>query len=409
MESDISETELSAPLIGRSGRSARVAIIHEWLTIHAGSEQVLEQICALYPTAEIYCVVADPEALSDWAFLQGRIVHTSFIQRLPAAVKRYRNYLLLMPMAIEQFDLSDFDVIISSSHAVAKGVLTGPDQLHISYVHSPMRYAWDLQHRYLNESKLQWGLKSLLVRWLLHRLRIWDCRTGPGVDFFIANSRFIGRRIWRVYRRESDVIYPPVNVDAFPLRLAKEKFYLAASRMVPYKRMDLIVRAFAGMPDKQLVVIGDGPDMSKVSAESRGEDNIQILGHQAFDSLRDYMARAQGFVFAAEEDFGIVVVEALACGTPVIAYGRGGARESIVSGGLTPTGLFFDEQTVESIQQAIEDFEASPTRFEPQHCRNRAEQFSIGRFRSEFSSYVRRRWAQRLAEVETPAQVPNPD
>lgn len=226
-----------------------------------------------------------------------------------------------MPLAIEQLDVSKHDIILSSSHAVAKGILTGPDQLHISYVHSPIRYAWDLQHQYLREAGLSKGLKATLARWLLHKIRIWDCRTANGVDHFIANSQFIARRIKKVYGRKADVIYPAVDVERFALQTNKQDYYMTASRMVPYKRMDLIVEAFSHMPTKRLVVIGDGPEMNKI--KSKATNNIEILGYQPNDVMQKYMSEAKAFVFAAEEDFGITPVEAQACGTPVIAYGKG--------------------------------------------------------------------------------------
>lgn len=327
-----------------------VALIHDWLTTYAGAERVLEQMLTVYAQADLFavCDFLPPEQR---AFLQGRVPQTSFIQRLPLAARRYRGYLPLMPLAIEQLDVSSYDVVLSSSHAVAKGVLTGPQQLHVSYVHSPIRYAWDLQHQYLREAQLQHGLKSMLARLSLHYMRLWDVRTANGVDAFIANSRFIARRIAKVYRRPARVIYPPVEVEAFSLREQKEDFYLTASRMVPYKKMPLIVEAFAAMPDKRLVVIGDGPELARCKAVAA--PNVELLGYQPFEVLRDYMQRARAFVFAAEEDFGITPVEAQACGTPVIAFGRGGACETIVgldaaaplpaAGGAAPTGLFFAE------------------------------------------------------------------
>jgi glycosyltransferase involved in cell wall biosynthesis len=294
-----------------------------------------------------------------------------------------------MPLAIEKFDLSGYDLVISSSHAVAKGVLTGPEQLHISYVHSPMRYAWDLQHQYLAEAGLGNGLRGWAARWILHRIRLWDDRTANGVDAFIANSHHIARRIWKVYRRSAQVIYPPVDVEHFSERGAKEPFYLAASRMVPYKRMGLVVDAFAAMPGRRLVVAGDGPELRKIQAKARGAANIELVGFLRTEVLRDYLARAQALIFAAEEDFGILPVEAQACGTPVIAYGRGGCRETVVEG---VTGLFFDAQTPDAVMDAVERFESCRNRFDPAVIRHHAERFSTDRFRNEFSTFVRQTW-----------------
>jgi len=303
-----------------------IGIVADWLVGFAGAERVIAEFINLFPASEIYSVV---DFLSDESrhHFQDKKATTSFIQRLPGAKKKYQTYLPLMPLAIEQLDVTKHDVVLFSSHAVAKGVLTGPDQLHISYVHSPIRYAWDFQHQYLRESGLDKGLKGKLARWMLHNIRMWDYRTANGVDHFIANSHFIARRIKKVYGRDADVIYPPVDVDRFKLHKKKDDFYFTASRMVPYKRIDLIVEAFSRMPEKKLVVIGDGSEMAKI--KSKATANVEILGYQPNEVMEDYMRRAKAFVFAAEEDFGITPVEAQACGTPVIAFGKGGALESI--------------------------------------------------------------------------------
>lgn len=372
----------------------RIAIVHEWFTAIAGSEKVVEQILYLFPQADVFAVYADPETVKATKFLQGRRVESSFIGRLPRVSKSYRSYLPLMPLAVEQFDLSAYDIVISSAHAVSKGVLTGPDQLHISYVHSPIRYAWDLQHQYLRESGLDRGLKGWVAKWLLHKIRVWDYRTAAGVDHFVANSRFIGRRIHKVYGRDSDVIYPPVDVAAFEFCAQKQDYYLTASRLVPYKRMDLIVQAFSRMPDRKLVVIGDGPDMPKLRALAT--PNVTLLGYQPFSELKRQMQQAKAFVFAAEEDFGITPVEAQACGTPVIAYGKGGSIETVVDS-IDPnraTGIWFAEQSADSIIDAVERFEARTTPISAQVCRLHAERFSIERFRDEFACYVSERWDQ---------------
>jgi len=364
----------------------RVAVVHDWLVTYAGAERVLEQILLCYPDADVFCVV-DFASRDECKFLERHKVTPSFIQRLPFARKRYRGYLPLMPLAIEQHDLSGYDLIISSSHAVAKGVLTGPDQIHVSYVHSPIRYAWDMQHQYLQESGLQKGVRSSIARLILHYIRMWDVRTANGVDEFAANSSFISRRINKVYRRTSTVIYPPVDVSSFSVGQEKGDYYLTASRMVPYKKMPLIVEAFSSMPQRKLVVIGDGPEMDK--CRKAAGPNVTLLGYQPSSVLREYMQKARAFVFAAEEDFGITPVEAQACGTPVIAYGRGGALETVT--GLEselPTGLFFDSQTKESIIEAVEKFEMNESSFDPHTCRNNAMRFGEERFRQEFAGWV---------------------
>ncbi|MGF6806844.1 glycosyltransferase involved in cell wall biosynthesis [Paraburkholderia sp. Clong3] len=369
----------------RASKSVRIAIVHDWLVTYAGAEKVLEQIIACFPDADLFSLV---DFLDDRSFLRGKPVTTSFIQKLPLARSKYRSYLPLMPLAIEQLDVSAYDVVISSSHAVAKGILTGPDQVHISYVHSPIRYAWDLQHQYLQQSKLTNGPKSALARLILHYMRNWDIRTSNSVDGFVANSAFIARRIKKVYQRDAQVIFPPVDVEAFTLCTEKEDFYLTASRMVPYKKIDLIVEAFARMPERKLVVIGDGPDMAKIRAKAG--PNVEIMGYQPFEVLKDRMSRAKAFVFAAEEDFGISVVEAQACGTPVIAYGKGGALETVRDlSEPKPTGMFFDEQDTDSIIAAVNRFDELRHRFLPENCRGNTEQFSAAHFRERFFSQVR--------------------
>jgi glycosyltransferase involved in cell wall biosynthesis len=358
----------------------KVAIVHDWLVVSGGAEKVLEQMIACFPQADIFSLV---DFLEDRSIVHNKPVKTSFIQGLPYAKKKYRGYLPLMPLAIEQFDLSGYDLVLSSSHAVAKGVLVGPDQTHVSYVHSPIRYAWDLQHQYLREARLEHGPRSWAARMLLHYLRNWDARSANGVDRMIANSQFVARRIMKSYRRESAVIAPPVDVHAFEVGDKKDDFYLTASRMVPYKRIDMIVEAFASMPDRKLVVIGDGPQMDLV--RSKATSNVSILGYQPFEVLKDHMQRAKAFVYAAEEDFGIAIVEAQACGTPVIAYGKGGALESVVPlGSPGATGLHFTTQTPASLCEAVERFEDCSHAFTTAACRRNAERFGAADFRRRF-------------------------
>ena len=365
----------------------KIAIVCDWLVTYAGAEKVLEQMLNAFPDADLFALVDFIEP-GKRGFIKNKKVITSFIQNLPKAKTKYRNYLPLMPLAIEQLDVTQYDVVISSSHCVAKGIITSPNQIHISYVHSPIRYAWDLQHQYLKEAGLTKGLKSWIAKVILHYMRMWDYRTSNNVDYFIANSQFIAKRIWKCYRREAAVIYPPVDVEAFELCEKKEDFYLTASRMVPYKKMDLIVEAFSKMPDKKLIVIGDGPDFAKIKAKAG--KNVTMMGYQPFDVLKDHMQRAKAFIFAAEEDFGITPVEAQACGTPVIAFGKGGSLETVV--GLekeNPTGVFFKEQTVESICEAVDEFELQNGYYLPVNCRKNAEKFSIKHFINEIKDYVK--------------------
>lgn len=360
----------------------RVAIVHDWLVTYAGAERVLEQLLLIYKNADLYSV-CDFLSENDRHFLNGRIPKTTFIQKLPFAKKRYRSYLPLMPMAIEQLDLTSYDLVISSSHAVAKGVLVGPNQVHVSYIHSPIRYAWDLQHKYLSESELSSGVKSFFARLILHYIRIWDARSANGVDLFVANSSYIGRRVEKAYRRTSEVVYPPVNLDRFKINKRKDDFYLTASRLVPYKCVPLIAESFCRM-GRRLVIVGDGPEQDLIKSIVKGYSNIEFLGYQSNERLVSLMGSARAFVFAAEEDFGIVAVEAQACGTPVIAYARGGALETVRDG---ETGVFFHEQTTDAIVEAVERFEQS-AHIKAEDCRRNAERFSEAQFRRSFAVVV---------------------
>lgn len=360
----------------------KIAIVCDWLVTYAGAERVLEQILNMYPEADIFCLV-DFLPEMQRSFIKNKKTHTSFVQNLPGAQKHYRNYLPLMPLAIEQLDVTGYDLVISSSHCVAKGILTGPNQVHISYVHSPIRYAWDLTHQYIEESNLNHGLKGWLVKIILHYIRIWDIRTANGVDYFIANSRFVSKRIKKVYGREAEVIYPPVDVDAFEYCEEKEEYYMTASRLVPYKKVKLIVEAFNKMPDKRLVVIGDGPDYDKIKAIAK--ENIDMMGYQPFAVLKEKMQHAKAFVFAAEEDFGITPVEAQACGTPVIAYGKGGALETVRDG---VTGWHFYEQSVESICKIVQKHELLERNLSTRTCREWAEKFSVKAFCDNMGRFI---------------------
>ncbi|MDH3659064.1 MAG: glycosyltransferase family 4 protein [Alphaproteobacteria bacterium] len=378
-------------LVRADGRPARIALVHEWFDHFYGSERVAAEILACFPSADVFTLV-DIMTGEDRRFLDGKTVHTSFIQRLPFGKSpRFRHYLPLFPLAIEQFDLGGYDLVLSSSHAVAKGVLTGSDQLHIAYVHTPMRYAWELQHEYLRQARLDRGLKGMFARYMMHKLRLWDLRTVNGVDRFIANSAYVAGRIEKTYRRESVVIHPPVDVDRFELGVDKQDHYLAVSRFVPYKHTETIVDAFIGMPDKRLIVIGDGPGLK--AAKARATPNITLLPPQPFEALERHMRRAKAFIFAPEEDFGITPVEAQAAGTPVIAYGAGGALETVRDLEQTkPTGLFFDAQTPESIRRAVGRFEQNADAITAEHCRENALRFAAHHFRARYVSLVVEAW-----------------
>jgi glycosyltransferase involved in cell wall biosynthesis len=366
----------------------KYALVHEWLTPKAtgGSELVVKEI--------LQCVEADLYALIDFestnpdSYLYGRAIGTTFLQKFPQARNGVQKYLPFLPLAIEQLNLEDYDVILSSSHCVAKGVLTRPDQVHICYCHTPMRYAWDLTFDYLANSKLGQGLPGIFTRYLLHGLRQWDVISANRVDYFIANSQHTARRIWRCYRREAKVIYPPVQIERFPYQEKKEDFYLVVSRLVSYKKVALIVEAFnqLGLP---LVVIGDGSQMSLIKEIAR--DNIQILGAVSDEIVAEYMSKARAFIYAACEDFGIALVEAQACGTPVIAFGAGGALETVRDlreDSQQGTGLFFAEQSPKSLVEAVKYFADYSDKIDPENCRKQANNFTPEIFQSNYSLFL---------------------
>lgn len=381
----------------------RVAIVHDWLYVIGGAELVLKEILKCYPQADVFTLF-DFLSPADRQQIGLGTTTTSFLQKIPFMKTHHRSFLPLMPIAIEQLDLSSYDLVISSSYAVAKGVLTGPDQIHVSYVHSPMRYAWDLQHSYLTKSGYK-GIKAGLVRYLLHRLRIWDSRTASGPNVMLANSAFIARRIRKVYSRKATVICPPVTLSTRTQPLKRGEHFLAASRLVPYKNIEQIVRAFALLPDQHLVVAGDGPEAAHL--RSIATPNVTFAGYVSDQELRRLMATARAFVFAAEEDFGIITVEAQAEGTPVLALGRGGSRETVIEG---KTGLFYDEPTPQAIAQCVSKFMTVENDFSPAACRQQASRFSAERFRQEFTGAVQRAMREGARERGTlprTAELPN--
>ncbi|MDH6068991.1 glycosyltransferase [Chrysosporum ovalisporum APH033B] len=366
----------------------KYALVHEWLTPKAtgGSELVVQEILN-HIDANLYALI-DFESSNSESYLYKRQIGTTFLQHWPYARNGVQKYLPLLPLAIEQLDLREYDVILSSSHAVAKGILTTPDQLHICYCHSPMRYAWDLTFDYLRQSPLGQGMAGWVTRYLLHRLRQWDVLSANRVDYFIANSHHTARRIWRCYRREATVIYPPVNIDNWPFFSQKEDFYLTVSRLVSYKQVCLIVKAFNQL-QLPLVIIGTGTEMVKI--RSMASSNIQILGWQPDNVVKKYMARAKAFVYAACEDFGIALVEAQACGTPVIAYGGGGALETVrdLRSCLdTATGIFFGTQTEAALMEAVKKFEIYQNAFNPEYVRSHVSQFSSSVFAERYLKFI---------------------
>ena len=371
----------------------RMAVAYDWLQAWRGGENVLAAVLALYPRADLFAVVDFlPDSLRPR--IGGKRARTTFVQRLPGARAYFRWLLPLFPRAIESLDVSSYDIVISVSHAVAKGVRTHDRQLHICYCNTPMRYAWDLRDQYLPAYGLAAGIRGALANRMLDRLREWDRRTSARVTHFIANSGFVRERIARCYGRDATVVYPPVDTAFYTPAPqqdgARGGYYFAASHWVPYKRLDVIADAFAQLPDRRLVVAGGGPDALRLRDALPA--NVQFEGEVPRERMRDLMRGARAFVFAAEEDFGIVPVEAQACGTPVIAFGRGGARESVrAHGEARPTGLFFAEQTPASLADAVRRFEG--LHFDPADCRAQAEKFGARTFDDAIASFVRERWA----------------
>ena len=362
----------------------KTAIVHEWFSSYAGSERVVESFTNIWPDADVFTLADLMTEEERKIILKSKPPKTSFIQKLPFAKTKHRWYLPLFPFAIERFNFSEYDLIISSSHAVTKGLRKRSDQLHISYCHSPMRYAWDNAELYLNQANISKGFKGYASRAVINYLRKWDLKTASRPDFLVANSEFIAGKIKRIYNRNSDVIYPPVDVDKFEPISQKDNYYLTASRMVPYKRVDLIVEAFIKMNDKKLVVVGDGPELNKI--KSKASANIEFLGYMESKKLKSLMQEAKAFVFAAEEDFGIAVVEAMACGTPVIAFNKGGTAETVING---ETGIHFNEQNPESIKDAIKEFEKRIDSFDVQFIRKHAEKFNRTNFEENIKQFVR--------------------
>ena len=355
----------------------RVALIHYWLVNWRGGEKVLRAIADLFPEADIFTHVADPAVVSQK--FPNRKVSETFVARLPLAKRFYQRYLPLMPLALEQLDLRQYDLVISSEAGPAKGVLVSPHTTHICYCHSPMRYVWDMYHDYREQSG---AVTRVMMSPLLHYVRLWDQISAQRVDRYIANSHFVGKRIKKYYQRQSEVIHPPVAVDAFEASTHSEDFYLSVGQLVRYKRVDLLVRAF-NESKRPLVIIGEGEMLS--SLRRMAKPNVRLLGKQTFDVIRDHYARCRALVFPGVEDFGMVPVEAMASGKPVIAFGQGGARETVVDG---VTGLFFHEQTPEALSEAIDRFESMPNEFDPQAIRAHSKQFSEQVFKDRFRALI---------------------
>ena len=361
----------------------KTAIVHDWLTTYAGSERCVESFTNIWKDADVYSLVEFLDKRDRQTILKGKKAKTSFVQNLPLAKKFHRHYFPIFPLAIEQFDLSSYDLIISSSHAFAKGALTNSNQLHICYCYTPIRYAWDLTHQYFDKESFSGRIQKMILQPVLHNIRTWDVVSSNRVDYFVAISNYIARRIKKTYRRDAEVIYPPVDTSKFGCESNKEDFYLTASRFVPYKKIDLIAEAFSKMPDKKLIIIGEGSDEEKIKAKC--SKNVTMIDYNKVDDLAEYMKRARAFVFAAEEDFGISVIEALSCGTPVIALNKGGTAETIVDGKL---GVHFAEQNPADIIEAVSKFEKIEKSFDPQFLSDYAKKFDRIIFEQNIRAFV---------------------
>jgi glycosyltransferase involved in cell wall biosynthesis len=376
-----------------------IALVHEWFTPRSvgGAEAVvreLDRLLAEWGHSPRLFALVDGESRRPGSWLEGRSITTSFIQRLPWGISHVQQYLPLLPLAIEQLDLAGYPLVVSSSHLVAKGVLIGPDQLHVSYVHTPVRYAWDQMHPYLERSALARGPLGPLVRLQLHQMRQWDALSAQRVDGLVANSRFTARRIRRCWRRRAEVVHPPVAVDRFRWNQSRDATYVSLCRLVPNKRVDVVVQAFnrTGLP---LVVIGDGPERRRL--EAMAGPTIRFLGRCGDAEANAWLERCRAFVYAGLEDFGIAPVEAMAAGAPVIAYGAGGLRDSVrclQEGESHPTGLLFPQQSAASLAAALEHFESAALwrRLPPEGQRQWAESFAPERFRERMATVLERHW-----------------
>lgn len=355
----------------------KTAIIHYWLVGMRGGEKVLESLCELYPDADIYTHVHDPEKISDK--INSHNIHTTFINQLPMARSHYQTYLPLMPLALEQLDLRGYDLIISCESGPCKGIIPPPDALHVSYVHTTMRYVWDMYPDYRNSAGF---LKKLLMPPIMHYLRLWDVSTASRVDAFAANSNFVKKRLARFYHRDATVIHPPVDTDEFRPAEKVDDYYLMVGELVHYKKADLAVKAFNEM-GKKLVIIGGGEQLPEL--RSLAESNISFLGRQPFEAIKTHFATCRALIFPGIEDFGIVPVEAMASGRPVIAFAKGGAMDTVEEG---VTGVFFHEQTPESLMQAVGRFEREIDNFDAKQIRSHAEQFSKEIFKQKIQEFI---------------------
>lgn len=366
-----------------TGSNLSLAIVHDWCPTFRGGERVLAELCETFEARDVYTLF---EFLADDVkrhYFPGVTFHTSAANRLPGVQRYYRSLFFLCPFLVEQFDVTEYDAVLSSSAAFGRGILTRPDQPHVCYVHSPIRYAWDEQFSYLAQGKLGYGPKGLVFRYFLHRLRMWDTRTAHGPDLMLANSNYVRRRIKRIYGRAADVVFPPVALDELSFSAEKDDYYVTASFLAPYKRTDLVIKAFNGMPARRLLVVGDGQQSKQL--RSLAGPNVELMGFLPRHEYVQTIARARALVFAGCEEFGIALAEAQACGTPLIAFGRGGACDIVrpLGDSEDATGLLFAHQSAAAVKDAIAAFEANRDFLRPASCRENAQRFSTERFRRE--------------------------
>lgn len=361
--------------------SVRVAFVHDWLTIRGGAERVLEVMLSIFPDAPIFTTIYNRERFAD-SNIAGHPVYVTFLDKMPLAHQRHRAYVPFMPFFVEQFDLQDYDIVISSSFSVAHGIIPFPHQLHINYIHSPARYAWHQYHQYVSNWNRKSGIRLKIARLFLHYFRLWDFAAAARVDYFIANSQWTARAIWRAYRRKARLIYPPVQTHLFEPASNRQDYYITVSRLVPYKRLELIVQTFRSL-DFPLVIVGDGPEYRYLSRIAT--PNIKFIRHATDMEIAKLLSEAKAFIHTAEEDFGIAPMEAQAAGCPVIGFGKGGLRETIVEG---KTGLFFHEQSEESLKRTVMAFNRGDYSFDSAQIRLNAERFKISRFVDEFTDMI---------------------
>lgn len=362
------------------------AIVHDWLPVFSGAEQVVAAIMDTVGPSDLFTLYNFLNE-EDIRRIGAKKIITSYLDKLPLREKYYRYTFPFCPNAIESFDLSAYDLIISSSAAFAKGVIVHPHQKHVAYVHTPVRYAWDQTYEYLRRTRFARPPFGMALRSALHDLRRWDFRTGNGPDLMVANSSSVRRRIEQIYGRDSVVLHPPVDVNNFALVPEKDDYFVVASRLVPYKRIDLVVEAFRSLPNQRLIVCGDGPELPKLKALAG--KNVEFAGHLPRSKLIETIQRARAFLFAAYEDFGIVIAEAQAAGTPVIAYHLGGAKDIVTPlGASNPTGVLFPAQTPAAVAEAVELFIANGSQISAQACHESALRFSTEQFRTKLNSII---------------------